>query len=93
EIVPSRTVIFRSTIFISGGIYLLAMEAASCFIREWSGSWGDALQILFFTGSLVLLAIMLSSGRARAWTKVFIAKNFFKLRYDYREEWIRFSLL
>ncbi|MCS5712060.1 XrtA/PEP-CTERM system histidine kinase PrsK [Candidatus Berkiella aquae] len=93
EIFPSRTVIFRSTIFISGGIYLLAMETASCFIKEWGGSWGDALQILFFTGSLVLLAMMLSSGRARAWTKVFIAKNFFKLRYDYREEWIRFSLL
>lgn len=93
ELLPSRNVIFRSTIFVSGGIYLLAMAAASCFIREWGGTWGDALQILFFTGTLVLLAIMLSSGRARAWTKVFIAKNFFKLRYDYREEWIRFSLL
>lgn len=93
ELIPSRNVIFRTTIFISGGIYLLAMSAASCFIREWGGTWGDALQILFFTGTLVLLAIMLSSGRARAWTKVFIAKNFFKLRYDYREEWIRFSLL
>ncbi len=93
EILPSRTVIFRSTIFISSGIYLLTMIMVSCFIREWAGTWGDALQILFFTGALVLLAIMLSSGRARAWTKVFISKNFFKLRYDYREEWIRFSLL
>ena len=93
EILPSRTVIIRSTIFISSGVYLLAMNMVSCFIREWGGTWGDALQILFFTGSLLLLAIMLSSGRARAWTKVFISKNFFKLRYDYREEWIRFSLL
>lgn len=93
EILPSRTIIFRSTIFISSGIYLLSMMMASYFIREWGGTWGDALQILFLTGTLILLAIMLSSGRARAWTKVFIAKNFFKLRYDYREEWIRFSLL
>lgn len=93
EILPSRTIIFRSTIFITSGVYLLAMMAASCFIREWGGTWGDVLQILFLTGTLLLLAMMLSSGRARAWTKVFIAKNFFKLRYDYREEWIRFSLL
>ncbi|MGE3320161.1 MAG: XrtA/PEP-CTERM system histidine kinase PrsK [Candidatus Berkiella sp.] len=93
EILPSRNIIFRSTIFITSGIYLLSMMMASYFVREWGGSWGDALQILFLTGTLIVLAIMLSSGRARAWTKVFIAKNFFKLRYDYREEWIRFSLL
>lgn len=93
EILPSRAVIFKTTIFVSSGVYLLAMMMVSYFIREWAGTWGDALQILFFTGSLVLLAMMLSSGRARAWTKVFISKNFFKLRYDYREEWIRFSLL
>lgn len=93
ELLPSRALIFRSTVFISCGIYLLIMSGVGYFIRQWGGTWGTTLQIAFFTGSLIVLYLMLSSGKFRASLKLFIAKNFFKLRYDYREEWIKFSTL
>ncbi|MBI2791337.1 MAG: PEP-CTERM system histidine kinase PrsK [Gammaproteobacteria bacterium] len=93
EILPSRALIFRSTVFISCGIYLMLMAVMGYFIREWGGTWGQSLQVVFFTGSLIVLSLMLSSGKVRASAKLFISKNFFKLRYDYREEWLKFSTL
>ncbi len=93
EILPSRALIFRSTVFVSCGVYLLLMAFLGYFIREWGGARGQALQIAFFSGSLIVLTLMLSSGKVRASAKHFISKNFFKLRYDYREEWIKFSTL
>lgn len=93
EILPSRALIFRSTVFLSCGIYLLLMSGVGYFIRQWGGTWGAVLQMLFFTGSLIVLYLMLSSGKLRASLKLFISKNFFKFRYDYREEWIKFSTL
>ncbi len=93
EILPSRALIFRSTVFVSCGVYLLLMASLGYLIREWGGPWGQGLQIVFFSGSLIVLSLMLSSGKVRASAKHFISKNFFKLRYDYREEWIKFSTL
>jgi len=43
-----------------------------------------------FAAALVVV-IVSSSGRFRAKLKVFISKHFFSYRYDYREEWLRFT--
>lgn len=93
EILPSRSVIFRSTVFLTAGIYLAGMVAAGYTLREWGGVWGRSLEIVFFAGAIFVLCMMLSSGRVRAGAKAYISRNFFKLRYDYREEWIKFSHL
>src|SRR3546814_9626759 len=37
------------------------------------------------------LLVLLPSGKFRAWFKVKITKHFFQHRYDYRNEWIRFT--
>ncbi len=39
---------------------------------------------------LVLLAAMFS-GTLRAYVRVFLSKHFFAYRFDYREEWLRFT--
>lgn len=93
EILPSRAVIFRSSVFVSCGVYLLLMGLVGYQMRQWSGTWGHALQVAFFNVFLIVFCFILSSGRLRAGTKLFISQNFFKLRYDYRSEWIRFSTL
>jgi putative PEP-CTERM system histidine kinase len=70
------------------------MLSVGYVIREWGGeAWGPSLQVIFFVGSLLVLTLMLSSSKARRSAKLFISQNFFKLRYDYREEWIKFSTL
>ncbi|MFZ1713164.1 MAG: XrtA/PEP-CTERM system histidine kinase PrsK, partial [Nitrosomonas sp.] len=55
------------------------------------GSWGTVFQLIFLFGAAVLLVILLFSGAARAWLKIFISKHFFSYSYDYREEWLRFT--
>jgi len=88
---PSRRMIFSSTAFISCGLYLLVMASVGYGIREFGGNWGKALQVLFLTGSIMILALLLTSGTARAFLQQFLVKNFFKLRYDYRKEWLNIS--
>ena len=45
----------------------------------------------FLFGAGLLLCAVLFSGTLRARLKVFLSKNFFSYRYDYREEWLRFT--
>ena len=35
--------------------------------------------------------VLLPSGKLRAWLRVVVAKHLFEHRYDYREEWLRFT--
>ena len=46
---------------------------------------------MFLFGAILLLIVILFSGTLRARLKVFLSKNFFSYRYDYREEWLRFT--
>jgi putative PEP-CTERM system histidine kinase len=38
-----------------------------------------------------MLFVLFFSGTVRAHVKLFLSKNFFTYRYDYREEWLRFT--
>lgn len=42
---------------------------------------------------LIFISLLCLSDRVSTWAKWFISTHFFKLRYDYREEWMRFSML
>lgn len=87
----SRQVVFHSITLIGAGLYLLAMAGAGYLIREYGGSWGTLLQITFLVGALSLLGVLLFSDRMRAQLRVFLSKHFFSYKYDYREEWMRFT--
>lgn len=91
DIHVSRDVVFHSITVVGAGIYLLAMASAGYFIRYYGGTWGGTAQIVFFVGSGVLLMVLLFSGNIRAQTRVLLSKHFFSYRYDYREEWLKFT--
>ncbi|MGE4350385.1 MAG: XrtA/PEP-CTERM system histidine kinase PrsK [Candidatus Berkiella sp.] len=88
---PSRKLIFSSTAFVSCGVYLLIMASVGYGIRQFGGNWGKALQVLFLSSSLLVLALLLTSGRVRAFISQLFAKNLFRLRYDYRQQWLNIS--
>jgi len=90
DVFVSRRVVFHSTAILAGGLYCLAMAAVGYYIRVFGGSWGPALQVAFFFAALTGLALILVSGRVRAWVKVNLNKHFFSYQYDYRDEWLRF---
>lgn len=91
EIHVSRQVVFHTATLVGAGIYLLAMSAAGYFIRYLGGSWGGVIQIFFLCGAVLLLMLMLFSGKLRAQTRVWLSKHFYSYRYDYREEWLNFT--
>ena len=87
----SREIVFNTTAIIGGGVYLLLMSAAGYYIRVFGGDWGRLGQAAFFSLVVVLLAAILFSGQTRARLKVFLAKHFYKNKYDYRIEWLRLT--
>jgi putative PEP-CTERM system histidine kinase len=93
DVAVSRVVVFRSTALLLSGIYLLAVAGTGYYVRFFGGGWGKAIQTVFFFIAAVLLLALFSSGTIRAQLRVFISKHFFSYRYDYREEWLRFTNL
>lgn len=91
DLFVSRRIVFHSVATIGAGVYLLVMAAAGYYIRYVGGSWGGVLQAAFLFGAVILMFAMLFSGSFRAHVKVFLNKNFFTYRYDYRDEWLRFT--
>jgi putative PEP-CTERM system histidine kinase len=49
------------------------------------------LQIALVFAALLLLALVVFSGQFRSRLRVFVSKHFFSYRFDYREEWLRFT--
>jgi putative PEP-CTERM system histidine kinase len=89
----SRTAAFYSAALLLAGGYLLFMAAIGYYVRFFGGSWGRALQLALIFGALVVLAGLVLSASWRARLRVFLGKNFFSYRYDYREEWLRFTAM
>jgi putative PEP-CTERM system histidine kinase len=87
----SRGAVLRSTALLVSGLFLLSVAAAGYFVRFVGGELGRALQIEFLFAALLLFAFAAFSGSFRSKLKVFVSKHFFSYRYDYREEWLRFT--
>ncbi len=87
----SRHVVYRSIVVIAAGIYLSVMAAAGYYVREYGGTWGSSLQITFFFGAIIILIVVIFSNQFRSTLKVTLAKHFYKNKYDYREEWLKFT--
>lgn len=87
----SRHVAFHSLTLMASGIYLITMALAAYFIRYLGGSWGGVLQITFLCAAGLTLIVLLFSGRIRASARVWLSKNFFSYKYDYRLEWLQFT--
>jgi putative PEP-CTERM system histidine kinase len=87
--VSRQAVVFTAAIFAVGG-YLLLMAAGGYWLRQIGGHWGAAANVIFLTGALAVLVVMLLSGTVRRRLRVFIAKHFYRNKYDYRVEWLRF---
>ena len=93
SIAVSRGVVFHSTALVGAGLYLLAIAAAGYYVRQFGGTWGKLLQTSFLFGALLIFMFLMLSGRLRARLRVFVSKNFYAYRYDYRNEWLRVTNL
>ena len=86
----SRNVAFQTVAFSGVGFYLIAMSLLAYALKLVGGSWGTLLQVSFLAATIMLAVVVVVSDRFRAWLRVTIARNFYRYRYDYRNEWLRF---
>jgi putative PEP-CTERM system histidine kinase len=90
DVFVSRQVVFHTSAFMIIGAYLVVMAVGGFYVREVGGAWGRVGQIAFLAGAAVVLASLLSSNALRRHAQVFISKHFYRNKYDYRIEWLRF---
>jgi putative PEP-CTERM system histidine kinase len=93
DISLSPRIVFHSAALAGSGLYLLVVAAVGYYIRDFGGSWGAALQVALLFATAILLCVLLTSGTLRSKLRVFLHKHFFRHRYDYRAEWLRFTNL
>ena len=91
SIFVSRRVAFHSITLIAGGLYLLIMAAAGYYIQAVGGEWGQALKVAFFSAALLILLSLLFSTQLRSRVRAFLAKHFYRNKYEYGEEWLKFT--
>jgi putative PEP-CTERM system histidine kinase len=87
----SRKVAMRSLSLMAIGTYLAIMIAVAQLLRMMGGDIANIAQLGLVLSMSVTALLLLPSARFRAWFKVKTAKHFFKYRYDYRQEWMRFT--
>ena len=82
---------FHTATLLVAGLYLLFVSGVGYYVRYFGGEWGRALQLAVVFLALVFLMVIWLSGSMRAKLRVFLGKHFFRYRYDYREEWLKFT--
>lgn len=87
----SQAAAFHTTALAAAGLYLVLAAAAGYYVRYLGGEWGRALQLALLFLAVLVLALIAFSGSTRAKLRVFVSKHFFRYRYDYREEWLKFT--
>lgn len=93
DITVSREVVFHTTTLFAAGAFLLLMALGGYYVRYFGGEWGEAAQVLLLFSAAIGVLLGAMSGSARARLRVFLAKHFFRYRYDYRAEWLKLTQL
>ena len=87
----SRAATFQSVSLVVILVYLIAMMLAARAMEIAGGDWALIGQVgIVFVMTLAAL-VLLPSAKLRAWLRVVLAKHLFEHRYDYRQEWLRFT--
>ncbi|HET7267490.1 MAG TPA: XrtA/PEP-CTERM system histidine kinase PrsK [Oleiagrimonas sp.] len=87
----SRRVVFYSTSLLVIACYLIAIAVGGYYVRLYGGDWGRVAEIALIFFALLVVLMVASSGQSRSRLKVFLHRNFFSLRHDYREQWLHLT--
>lgn len=87
----SRGAAFYSTSLLVIALYIIATAIGGYYVRLYGGDWGRVGEITLAFLALLGVAVFASSGQARSRLRVFLHKNFYSFRHDYREEWLRLT--
>lgn len=88
NIYVSREMVFQSSLLFAAGIYISLMAITGYYIKSIESQWSSMIQVVFIVlAFVVLFALFISEGLKRN-IRVFLEKNFFANRFDYRVQWL-----
>ena len=87
----SRVATFQSLSLVAILAYLIAMMLAARAMEIIGGDWARIGQVAIIFVMTLAALVLLPSAKMRAWLRVTLAKHLFEHRYDYRQEWLRFT--
>lgn len=87
----SRAATFQSLSALAILAYLIVMVSTSRAVEIAGGNWLDIAQIALLVVMSAAALVLLPSAKARRWVSVMVQKHLFRHRYDYRQEWLRFT--
>lgn len=90
DIFVSRQAVFYTTTFLIVGAYLIVAAVGGYYVKEFGGAWGGVGQVVFVAGACIALVSLIASRTLRRHAQVLINKHFYRNKYDYRIEWLRF---
>lgn len=88
---PSRAVTFSTLSLALLALYFIAMVGLANGVARFSGDLARVTQVGFLLLAATAALVWLPSPRLRGTARVLALKHLFKHRYDYREEWLRFT--
>ena len=88
----SRQAAFKSVVLIAVGIYLLLIGLLGEGMQHFGFSFPRTVTVSFAFLLGIALLILLMSGRVRREIKVVLHKNFYQNKYDYRTQWLNFTM-
>ena len=93
EVSVSRKIFYRSLTLIIVGLYLLGLGLIGEGMRYFGPKVGrNIATFLGFAGAIGIIVLILSE-QLRKKVMVFINKNFYSQKYDYRSQWLQFTHL
>ncbi len=91
EIIVSRGIFYRSLSIFIIGFYLLGLGLLGQGMRYLGPQLGkNIMALLGFAGAIAIIVLLLSE-QLRKKMAVFINKNFYSQKYDYRVQWLQFT--
>lgn len=85
-----RQAVFYGFSLLATGIVITVWLSADFYLSRYGGSVGELASIVLGAAAFWLLGTLLVSTTVRARMRVFLTKLFFRYKYDYRKEWLRF---
>lgn len=91
EFRPSRAATFQLASLVLILAYIVGMVVVAQWLALAGGSRAQLVQLGFVVVAGIAAIAIFPSPRLRRWLRVTLTKHLFKHRYDYREEWLRFT--
>ena len=84
----SHQALYTSFTFLIVGGYLIFVGLVAQVIRQTGWEINEALSVLVLFLAVIFLVLVVVSRQSRLVLKAFVARHFFRSKYDYRQKWL-----